>query len=320
MVTYEALHHFFKHFGFMTSAAIKREIKELSENIEDDNVLSVGIMYSKNLGVTYVLMILTDENLYIHDRKDKKIPVKKYKFEDITSLEFEKNKPFSRIKFTAGEKHYDNKIEIKNNESFLKDLFQKTTNEIPIALTPSERVSVKGLPKISLEIINGQEQLGIKGKQYLMFQQELGEVRFNIDSDTIPKKYYLVKFDRVENIKKSAFDTFGWSTIGSIWGPAGSMGAALGAAQGKDISTASIFLVDKDTQEKIILIVKCDSKALSKLSTFIPTQKVFNDNNEKPSSSSVDDLEQLEKLAHLREKGILTEEEFAAKKKQLLNI
>ena len=40
----------------------------------------------------------------------------------------------------------------------------------------------------------------------------------------------------------------------------------------------------------------------------------------KSSSSGNDDLEQLEKLASLRDKGILTEEEFQAKKKQILGL
>jgi len=35
---------------------------------------------------------------------------------------------------------------------------------------------------------------------------------------------------------------------------------------------------------------------------------------------AIDNLSQIEKLAELRDKGILTEEEFSAKKKQLLGL
>lgn len=38
------------------------------------------------------------------------------------------------------------------------------------------------------------------------------------------------------------------------------------------------------------------------------------------ASNSADSIAQLEKLAELRDKGILTEEEFSAKKKQLLGL
>ena len=39
-----------------------------------------------------------------------------------------------------------------------------------------------------------------------------------------------------------------------------------------------------------------------------------------PSSSKTNPLDELEKLAELKDKGIFTQEEFEAKKKQLLNL
>lgn len=39
-----------------------------------------------------------------------------------------------------------------------------------------------------------------------------------------------------------------------------------------------------------------------------------------PADSADNNIAQLEKLAELRDKGILTEEEFSAKKKQLLGL
>ena len=43
-------------------------------------------------------------------------------------------------------------------------------------------------------------------------------------------------------------------------------------------------------------------------------------NNEPAATGSEDQVEQLEKLAKLKEEGILTEEEFQAKKKQILGL
>lgn len=49
-------------------------------------------------------------------------------------------------------------------------------------------------------------------------------------------------------------------------------------------------------------------------------QKIVEANNTNTASSNINDLDQLEKLASLKDKGIITEEEFHAKKKQILKL
>jgi hypothetical protein len=49
-------------------------------------------------------------------------------------------------------------------------------------------------------------------------------------------------------------------------------------------------------------------------------QRVREATNPRPQQSGGSDLDQLEKLANLRDKGILTEDEFQAKKKQILGL
>jgi hypothetical protein len=49
-------------------------------------------------------------------------------------------------------------------------------------------------------------------------------------------------------------------------------------------------------------------------------QKIISANSTSPASSNNNDLDQLEKLASLKEKGIISEEEFQAKKKMILGL
>ncbi len=60
-----------------------------------------------------------------------------------------------------------------------------------------------------------------------------------------------------------------------LWGGTGAMAAGLGAQAGKDKSTAALFLRNKETEKNIMLIIKCDSKTLEKLSRFTFTQEEF---------------------------------------------
>ncbi|WP_419882755.1 PH domain-containing protein [Peribacillus sp. B-H-3] len=52
----------------------------------------------------------------------------------------------------------------------------------------------------------------------------------------------------------------------------------------------------------------------------VRNQITGNASNAAPTSTNIDEADQIKKLAELRDQGILTEEEFSAKKKQLLGI
>ncbi|MBD8522312.1 SHOCT domain-containing protein [Lysinibacillus fusiformis] len=94
----------------------------------------------------------------------------------------------------------------------------------------------------------------------------------------------------------------------------------MGANIGKDKSVETLFL-KRENGEKVPLVIKCDKKDLEKLSLLIvaeeeeTTQAALTP----PPTTSIP-TEELIKLKELLDVGILTQEEFDAKKKQLLGI
>ncbi|MFU0792085.1 hypothetical protein [Virgibacillus proomii] len=170
--------------------------------------------------------------------------------------------------------------------------------------------------KVKLQILNGANDLGYSGRRYEMLQFNAGEVQFIVNGKLQDEVFTFIKFERTENIKKSALDVAGWTFAGSmLWGKTGALAAGLGDQAGKDKSTAALFLLNKETQKKIMLIIKCDSKTLEKLSRFTFTQEEF----EQTQTSSADKYVQLEKIAKLKEQGVLTEVEFQREKERILS-
>lgn len=170
--------------------------------------------------------------------------------------------------------------------------------------------------KVKLQILNGANDLGYSGRRYEMLQFNVGEVQFIVNGKLQDEVFTFIKFERTENIKKSALDVAGWTFAGSmLWGKTGALAAGLGDQAGKDKSTAALFLLNKETQKKIMLIIKCDSKTLEKLSRFTFTQEEF----EQTQTSSADKYVQLEKIAKLKEQGVLTEVEFQREKERILS-
>jgi len=201
---------------------------------------------------------------------------------------------------------------------FFSDL-KKEYNDLTADPVTGKNISTKGKPKINIEILRGHEQLGVKKKlfqSFQLFQLDPGEAKLKIDGAWTDKEYYFIKYERTENIKKSALDVAGWTFGGSmLWGKTGALAGGLAAQQGKDNSTAALFLVEKDTGQKVMLIIKCDSKVLSKLSLFIPIEE-----DEIKTEAIPDKYEQLDKIARLKEQGILTDEEFQVEKEKILNL
>ncbi|NRG47488.1 SHOCT domain-containing protein [Bacillus sp. CRN 9] len=149
-----------------------------------------------------------------------------------------------------------------------------------------------------------------------MIQYNSGEVQFKVKKEVQNEVFIFLNFERTENIKKSALDVAGWTFAGNMFfGKAGALAGGLGAQAGKDRSTAALFMVNKETKKKIMLIIKCDSNTLEKLSHFTLSQESFDENKVQP----LDKYVQLEKLAKLKEQGILTEDEFTREKEKILN-
>ncbi|WP_370043470.1 hypothetical protein [Lysinibacillus sp. RC79] len=92
--------------------------------------------------------------------------------------------------------------------------------------------------------MNGKEQLKERGYNYILKQTEHGYVDIVVDNKA-PETFKLVKWERVENIQKSALDIAGWTIIRSKFGNAGTITGAMGVNTGKDKSVATLFLSEK---------------------------------------------------------------------------
>lgn len=213
-----------------------------------------------------------------------------------------------------------------DSEEKLSDHFEKTksnnfsSNFKELKAEHKERIKQyeKELrrPKVKIEIINGDEELGYDAYILEMIQYNSGEVQFKVKKEVQNEVFVFLNFERTENIKKSALDVAGWTFAGNMFfGKAGALAGGLGAQAGKDKSTAALFMVNKETKKKIMLIIKCDSNTLEKLSHFTLSQESFDENKVQP----LDKYAQLEKLAKLKEQGILTEDEFTREKEKILN-
>ena len=94
----------------------------------------------------------------------------------------------------------------------------------------------------------------------------------------------------------------------------------MGANIGKDKSVATLFL-KRENGEKVPLVIKCNKKDLEKLSLLIVAkEEETTQATVTPSPTTSIPTEELIKLKELLDVGILTQEEFDVKKKQLLGI
>ncbi|NJL80716.1 MAG: SHOCT domain-containing protein [Richelia sp. SM2_1_7] len=93
-----------------------------------------------------------------------------------------------------------------------------------------------------------------------------------------------------------------------------------------DLTTAKIEMdyinktVFVDGKENKLLYEFIEKNKEFERAKSIIEHKIISANNTSPVSSGINDLEQLEKLASLKDKGIISDEEFQAKKKQLLGL
>ena len=179
--------------------------------------------------------------------------------------------------------------------------------------TKPEKIKPKKPISINIAILNGKEQLRETGKSFELLQVNPGEITIEVDRELLPGTYSFVKWERVENIQKSALDIAGWTAIGSAWGNKGSIAGAMGANVGKDKSVATLFLKEENG-EKIALVIRCNQRDLEKLSLFILADE---DTPQPEQALAVDDLIKLKELVDV---GVITEDEFTQKKKQLLGL
>lgn len=159
---------------------------------------------------------------------------------------------------------------------FLKDLQDKIgiLSDTPVENNDTETrqiVRVMKAIKMNIEILNGKEQLKQNGSGYKLAQAKPGTVEISVDYHDA-ETFKLVKWERVENVQKSASSIVGWTVIGSKFGNAGAIAGAMGANIGKDKSIATLFL-KRENGEKVPLVIKCDKKDLEKLSLLIVAEE-----------------------------------------------
>lgn len=143
-----------------------------------------------------------------------------------------------------------------------------------------------------------------------------------LDTDKI--KYYTIQGDKysITDIQGGG-SSLGKAIVGGAI--AGGAGAVIASRKGVTSTTEVVddrrtMIYYEDGNEKSIIVLS--SEAYDYLLSVLPEKEysfVMSQQKEQESEQSSSLLE-LEQLAELRDKGILTEEEFSAKKKQLLGI
>ncbi len=142
--------------------------------------------------------------------------------------------------------------------------------------------------KMSIEILNGKEQLKEKGSSFKLAQTKPGTVEIAVDHHE-HESFNLIKWERVENVQKSASSIAGWAVIGSAFGNAGAIAGAMGANIRKDKSVATLFL-KRENGDKVPLVIKCDKKDLEKLSLLIVSEAEEDTQGSTTSSSSTSSI------------------------------
>ncbi|MGE7129135.1 SHOCT domain-containing protein [Lysinibacillus xylanilyticus] len=317
MYAIEQIKEYLKPEGKLVISNLKKEISLIAKHIEDDEIVENAGVVSGGLFTQY-LVVLTTSRLLTTVKGKKFLS---YDLNQISNTDFNKKLTVTEMIFT-----YNNEEQIltfsnvDTRLAFLSEI--KNALGIQPSLEDVEKrqiVRVMKPIKMNIEILNGKEQLKDQGSVFKLSQTKPGTIEISVNNLS-PETFKLVKWERVENIQKSAFDIAGWSLIGSTLGNAGSIAGAMGANIGKDKSVATLFL-KRENDEKIPLVIKCDKKDLEKLSLLIAAEEEESTQTSvTPSPSSAIPTDELIKLKELMDAGIVTQEEFDAKKKQLLGI
>ena len=318
--TLKELKETLKPIGKMNVISMSSEIKKLHELLLESETVEkscVGIN-----GIKLFLIVRTDSRLLVIRKKGLSgVDSFVYEIHKIANFHTERTATSDSINFTYNEEKIKLGITKENNsENFaleLEKLFaDSTSDETPQGNGITKSTVDKKAPNVFIDILNGKQDLGYEGSLFQLLQETPGEVRLKVDYKLVDEVFHLVGFERTENIKKSAASIAAWTITGNqLFGTAGALAGGLASSVGKDKSTAVIYLVRKSDLSKITLVIKCDQKVLEKLSVFI-VSKDFKDEPETPSN----DLNDLVKLKELFDSGVITEEEFTAKKKQLLGL
>ncbi|MGE7092514.1 SHOCT domain-containing protein [Lysinibacillus sp. NPDC048646] len=318
MYAIEQIKEYLKPEGRILISNFKKEINLIAEQIKDDETVEKAGVASRGLLKEY-LAVLTPNRILTTDKKKKFIS---FDLDNISNVNFTKKFTTTVMSFTYENEEqtlvFDN-IELRMN--FLSDVKNalEILPEVKEETDQRKVVRVMKAIKMNIEILNGKEQLKEKGFGYKLAQNEPGTVAISVDHHEA-ETFKLVKWERVENVQKSASSIAGWAVIGSAFGNAGAIAGAMGANIGKDKSVATLFL-KRENGDKVPLVIKCDKKDLEKLSLLIVAEEEeIIQATVTPLPTTSIPTEELIKLKELVDAGILTQDEFDTKKKQLLGI
>ncbi|MFF2793332.1 SHOCT domain-containing protein [Lysinibacillus xylanilyticus] len=320
MYAIEQIKEYLKPEGRIVLSNLKIEIKMIGEQVQENEIVeNAGIAVRGLGGLKQYLAVLTSNRLLTTDKQKNFLS---YDLGKISNINFNKKLTTTEMGFT-----YDNKehaLSFNNVDlslAFLSEIKNALGIFPPVQEEAEERKVIRVMKpiKMSIEILNGKEQLKDQGTVFKLLQTKPGTIEISVNNLS-PETFKLVKWERVENIQKSAFDIAGWSLIGSTLGNAGSIAGSMGANIGKDKSIATLFL-KRENGDKVPLVIKCDKKDLERLSLLIVAEEEESAQAAvTPSPSSAIPTDELIKLKELMDAGIVTQEEFDAKKKQLLGI
>lgn len=323
MYAVEQIKEYLKPGGWILLSNFKKEIIIIGEQVNNDEIVEGVTTLVRGIGgLKQYLGVITSNRLLTTDKQKKFVS---YNLNEIHKFTINKKISSFEINFVYNDETVSlNILSDDMGKRFLKDLQDKLgilpeTQSDKTDTETREIVRVMKAIKMNIEILNGKELLKYKGSWYKLQQNKPGFVEISIDHREA-EIFKLVKWERVENIQKSASSIAGWTVIGSAFGNAGAIAGAMGANVGKDKSVATLFL-KRENGEKVPLVIKCDKKDLEKLSLLIVAEEAETTQtfNTSPITSTIP-TDELIKLKELLDAGILTQDEFDAKKKQLLGI
>lgn len=321
MNNYEAVDTALKEHGKFAFKTLEKEAKLLSEELEDDEEL-ISLCASSKMMDDFKLLALTNSRfVYVLTSGIKKPKVINYSIaeEVFSSIRWDPKK----IKFVFNGADEETVLHFPNNESnylaaqIIANEADKNIEE-NLAAPASDLLEGKISKKVSLEFVNGHKEVGLKSKIAKLIQLESGEVYFKELGRNATSLYEFYNYDRTQNIRRTEYHALRNADWGRfLGGKQGANAMAIGSTAGKDLSTATLFLVNKETKEKYVVIAKCDSKKFSKLSEFKTSAQLdFGDSEGR--DTGYDKYAEVERIYDLKEKGILSEEEFETEKAKLL--
>ena len=243
--------------------------------------------------------------------------------------------------------HFIHKIERKkrtknNDESVNKEPDYAKLERQRLAAKQKEEYSVK------ITITSGKKLVSERFGAIDMWQQKDGYIYFDKDDSKLYEllgytwdgaQYKTISVSNTKGNDKHKVKKKGRLTgavVGTMIAPG--IGTAIGAMAGtgnkvidgknqaqtiinerrEEIdSPATIRLRRKDTNELVSLVINCNTSKNNELSMFVPTKEKLN-----AASTKIDDeaYAELKKIKDLLDMGILTQEEFDLKKKEILGL